>query len=297
MRMHAFHRTQMLLGGEGFERLQHASVCVVGLGGVGSYAAEAIVRAGVGHVTLVDFDDVCLTNINRQLHADRKTVGQMKAQLMYDRAKAINPKVDVRALQLFYNRSTQPQVLDRDYDYVFDCIDNMTAKIHLLSTCVRDDRQVISAMGAGGRLDPTRIQVSDISKTHTDPFARIVRDCLRDLNIDSGVECVWTDESPAKLDEEASAAFRCICPGKSDNEVHSCEERFQVQGSVSWMPPMFGLTMAGVAVNRILGRTLHVDRAERPRGMSPVVGKSGGDRRKELLKSAGYVRSNHKIEV
>ena len=290
MRMHAFHRTQMLVGGEGVERLKHASVCVIGLGGVGSYAAEAVARTGVGHLTLVDFDDVCLTNLNRQLHATRRTVGKMKAGLMAERVAAINPKADVRGLELFYNRDTHEQILDRDYDYVFDCIDNMTAKVHLLSKCHREGRPVIAAMGAGGRMDPTRVQVSDLGKTHTDPFARIVRDCLKDLGITSGIECVWTDEPPQALDTEAKEAFRCICPNKSANEVHSCEQRHQVQGSVSWMPSMFGLTMAGVAVNRMLGRELAVDKEPRPRRQA-AADKPDGKRRRELLASAGFART------
>jgi tRNA threonylcarbamoyladenosine dehydratase len=289
--MHPFHRTELLVGRDGFARLQDAAVCVIGLGGVGSYAAEAVVRAGVGHVTLVDFDDVCITNLNRQLHATRRTVGQKKAALMEARARAIQPKADIRALPVFYGPRTHDQVLDRDYDVVIDCIDNMTAKVHLLSSCVREGRRVLAAMGAGGRMDPTRIRVSDLFETHTDPFARLCRDLLRDLGVREGIEAVWTDEPPQSLDGEAQAAFRCICPNRDENNVHSCESRHMIQGTVSWMPAMFGLTLAGVAVHRILGRELHPpERASGPHKQAPAPNKPTPERRRELLARAGHAR-------
>jgi tRNA A37 threonylcarbamoyladenosine dehydratase len=288
--MHPFHRTELLVGREGYARLGRASVCVIGLGGVGSYATEALVRAGVGHLTLVDFDDVCITNLNRQLHATRQTVGQKKAALMGERARAINPRCDVRVLELFYSRDTHDQILDRDYDYVLDCIDNMTAKVYLLGTCARQGRNVISAMGAGGRLDPTRIQVSDLSETHTDPFARLVRDLLRPLGVTTGIECVWTDEPPNTLDGEAQEAFRCICPNKDQNTVNSCESRHQIQGSSSWMPPMFGMTMAGVVVNRLLERPVRGVEAKPHQRQDPAPGKPTPERKRALLRAAGFTK-------
>lgn len=290
MRMHPFHRTELLVGREGYARLGQASVCVIGLGGVGSYAAEALVRSGVGHLTLVDFDDVCITNLNRQLHATRKTVGRKKAVLMGERAKAINPKCDVRVIEQFYNRETHDEILDRDYDYVLDCIDNMTAKVYLLGSCVRDGRPVISAMGAGGRLDPTRIQVSDLSQTHTDPFARLVRDLLKPLGITSGIECVWTDEPANTLDGEAQDAFRCICPNKDANTVHSCEARHQIQGSVGWMPPMFGMMMAGVVVNRLLDRPVRGAARGGHQRQAPAPGKPTPERKRALLAAGGFAK-------
>ena len=249
--MHPFHRTELLLGGEAWDRLVASRICVIGLGGVGAQAAEAIVRTGVGHVTLVDFDKVCITNVNRQLHATRKTVGKRKAELMAERARHINPRCDARAMVTFYEAETSDAILGEGYDYVLDCIDNMKAKLHLLRTCVARGQPVISAMGAGGRLDPTRVRVSDISRTHTDPFARIVRENLRKSGIRRGVECVWTDEPPHALDPVVQANFRCICPGQDANDKHTCDRRLQVQGTVSWMPAIFGLTMAGTVINRL----------------------------------------------
>ena len=157
--MHPFHRTELLIGGAGYDRLVDARVCVIGLGGVGAQAAEAIVRTGVGHVTLVDFDKVCVTNVNRQLHATRKTVGKRKSALMAERAVHINPKCDVRQLDMFYEAETSDEILGEGYDYVLDCIDNMKAKVHLLRTCIERGQPVISAMGAGGRLERPRRRV------------------------------------------------------------------------------------------------------------------------------------------
>jgi tRNA A37 threonylcarbamoyladenosine dehydratase len=283
-KMHPFHRTELLVGGEGFDALGQARVCVIGLGGVGSYAAEALVRAGVGRVVLVDFDVVCVTNVNRQLHATRKTVGQSKAELMGERCRAINPKAEIVVKPVFYDHSTSDDILGEGHDFVLDCIDNMTAKIHLLRTCVQRGIPVISAMGAGGRMDPTRIRVSDIGKTRIDPFARIVRELLRKDGIETGVECVWTDEAPNDLDAAAQAAFYCICAEK-ENGKHTCDNRLQVQGTVPWMPAMFGMTMAGTVVHRLLGRSLASDAPARPRQRA-MHGKLSAARKRELLAGA-----------
>jgi tRNA A37 threonylcarbamoyladenosine dehydratase len=291
--MHPFQRTEMLVGKSGFEQLRASSVAIIGLGGVGSYAAEAIVRAGVGHVTLVDFDEVCITNLNRQLPALRSTVNTKKAEVVGARARDINPKADIRVLPIFFNRASQDEILDRPFDMVIDCIDNMTAKVHLLATCHKRGIPVLCSLGAGGRMDPTRVRVSDIRDTHTDPFARIVRDLLRDLGITEGIECVWTEESPNTLDAQAQSEFRCICPGKSTNEVHGCESRMMVQGTVPWMPGIFGLTLAGVAVNRMLARPVHdvdVPKKSKHRRMAPVVGRMSRKERKELAEQAGFGR-------
>ncbi len=259
-KMHPFHRTELLLGGDGFDRLTRSFVVVVGLGGVGSYAAEALARSGVGRLRLVDFDRVCVTNVNRQLHATRKTVGKSKAALMEERCRAINPKATIEALPTFYSEETDEQILGDGPDLVLDCIDNMRAKVALLASCTRRNIPVLAAMGAGGRLDPTRVRVSDLSETRIDPFARIVRGRLRhDHGITTGIECVWTDERPHDLDPQAKANFRCICAEK-DNGLHTCDGRLQIQGSVAWMPAIFGLTMAGRAVQRLVAQPIAAER-------------------------------------
>jgi tRNA A37 threonylcarbamoyladenosine dehydratase len=292
MAMHPFHRTELLVGAAGIERLGAARVAVIGLGGVGSYAAEALSRSCIGHLTLVDFDRVCITNLNRQLHATRRTVNQSKAELMGERARSIDPKADVRVIAKFFGKDSADEILapvdGRGFDFVLDCIDNMTAKVHLLESCVLRGIPVISAMGAGGRMDPTRVRLSDLSETTIDPFARLVRDLLRQRGITTGIDCVWSDEPPNDLDGAAQAAFRCICPGKDENTVHGCESRHQVQGSVAWMPAIYGLTMAGLAVNRLVGRTIAPYRPATPvQRDAPYPNKPSRARKQELLRQAG----------
>ena len=260
--MHPFQRTELLLGSPGWARLGAARMMVVGLGGVGSYAAEALVRAGVGHLTLVDFDQVCLTNLNRQLHATRRTIGAAKVGVMAERCRAINPKATIVPEQTFYEAGNSDRLLDPGYDFVLDAIDNVTAKLHLLESCVRRGQPIISAMGAGSRTDPTRIRVTDISRTQKDPFAKVLRKELRARGVTTGIEAVWTDEEPNELDAEVQDAFHCICPN-GDNDHHTCDKRNVVQGTVPWVPAMFGMMMAGTAVNRLLGRpVLSADRED-----------------------------------
>lgn len=258
--MHPFQRTELLLGTAAWERLGAARMMVVGLGGVGSFAAEALVRAGVGHVTLVDFDQVCLTNLNRQLHATRRTIGAAKVGVMAERCRSINPKATIVPEQVFYEEKTSERLLGPRHDYVLDAIDNVTAKIHLLAQCAVRGIPVVSAMGAGGRTDPTRIRVTDLARTQKDPFARVLRKELRARGVTSGIEAVWTDEEPSALDPAVRDAFHCICPS-GDNDHHTCDKRNVVQGTVPWVPAMFGMMMAGTAVNRYLGRpVLSLDR-------------------------------------
>ncbi len=282
--MHPFHRTELLVGATGYDQLSEARVAVIGLGGVGGQAAEALVRSGVGHVTMVDFDKVCVTNVNRQIHATRKTVGKRKSELMAERAKHINPRCDVRALAMFYESKTSDEILGEGFDVVLDCIDNMTAKLHLLKACVARDIPVISAMGAGGRMNPLLVRVTDISKTDVDPFARIVRDQLRQAGIHDGITAVWTEESPNDLDQVAQSNFRCICSGQDENDKHTCESRMQIQGSVAWMPAIFGLTMSASAVHMILDRPM--EESKRRHHRQRPAPKLSRARKKELMAKA-----------
>lgn len=254
--MHPFHRTELIVGRKGWARLQRARVLVVGLGGVGSYAAEAIARAGVGTIGLVDFDDVCVTNLNRQLHAFRRTVGLPKSELMEQRMRAINPRAEVLSWYKFFEESTSQEILEPGWDWVIDCIDNVTAKLHLLQTVPSETTRVVTALGAGSKMDPTRVQVTPLDKTRIDPLARVIRKELRRRDADlSAITAVWSDERPVVLDNDVADAFRCICPG-GDNDHHSCSDRNLIQGTVSFLPSMFGLMAAGVVVNAVAGTPL-----------------------------------------
>ena len=232
---------------------------VVGLGGVGSYAVEGLVRSGVGHITLVDFDVVCVTNSNRQLHATVSTVGKPKAELMAARCKSINPDASIETIVDFYREENAEQLLAGGFDYVIDAIDNVKAKLHLLNACVQRGIPVASSMGAAGRLDPTYIRVEDLCETHMDPFAKDVRKLLKrkygiDTNRPTGITTVFSIEprrDPFDLKyDEASGGFMCVCP-HGENEFHSCDHRNQIDGSVVYVTSIFGMHLAGVVIRRV----------------------------------------------
>ncbi len=254
-----FDRTGRLLGDSGMQRLANARVIVFGLGGVGSYAVEGLVRSGIGHLTLVDFDVVCVTNINRQLHATTSTVGKSKAELLAQRCKQINPDVSVEFVKEFYRAEVSDQLLEGHWDYVVDAIDNVKAKLHLLNECVQRGFKVVSSMGAAGRLDPTVVRVEDLCETHMDPFAKDIRKLLRrkyeiDTNRPTGITAVYSIEprrEPFELKyDDATEGFMCVCP-HGENEFHSCEHRSQIDGSVAFVTSVFGMNIAGVVVRRI----------------------------------------------
>lgn len=253
-----FDRTGRLLGDPAMERLAKSRVIVFGLGGVGSYAAEGLVRSGVGQLTLVDFDTVCVTNGNRQLHATAKTVGKPKAELMAQRCKEINPDAQVQGLREFYRDELADQLLaPGSYDYVVDAIDNVKAKLHLLHRCVSLGIPVVSSMGAAARLDPTAIRVEDLCETHMDPFAKDIRKLLKrkygvPTERPTGITAVYSIEQrrqPLSLRYDADDGFSCVCP--NDNDFHSCEHRNQIDGSVAFVTSVFGMNAAGVVVRRL----------------------------------------------
>jgi len=237
-----FHRLELLIGSAGRARLAAASVAVFGLGGVGSYAAEALVRGGVGRLTLVDFDTVDITNLNRQVHAVEATVGRPKALVMAERCRAIHPQVQVEAVQDFFGADSAGELLDRGYDFVLDCIDHVTAKLLLLEECRKRGLPVISSMGAANKIDPTRILVADIADTTKCRLARIMRKELRRRGIDSGIQVVYSTEE-----------FRPLTDGRrAETEVDHYQQRRAPLGSSSVIPPLFGLTMAGEVLRRLL---------------------------------------------
>jgi len=253
MSLHRFSRTELLVGRSGLERLRNSRVMICGIGGVGSYAAEALGRAGVGQITLVDFDDICLTNVNRQIHALSSTVGQPKVEAMAERLRDINPQAEIIVVKAFFSRENAEQLLASRPDYVLDAIDHFTAKSALITICREHELRVISSMGAANKLDPTKIQVADIGETRNCRMARSMRKILRKAGIESGVQVVYSTEEHRELDPATATACgaECICPNRGD-QVFSCEHRRVILGSISYLPSIFGLTMAGVVVNHLL---------------------------------------------
>lgn len=228
-----FDRMQLLVGAEGLEKLQAASVAVFGVGGVGSYAVEALARAGVGKLTLIDYDDVCVTNINRQIHALDGTIGQPKVAAMAERCRAINPQAEVRVIYQRLTVENSAELLTGNFDYVLDCIDDIGAKLHLLQSCYQQKIPIIASMGAANKLDPAQVQVADLSQTKKCRLARIIRKELRKHGIERGIKVVFSTEE-----------FRPL--------LHAEGERKPLLGSSSWLPPIFGLVMAGEVIQTLL---------------------------------------------
>lgn len=250
--LHRFSRTELLIGSDGLEKLRKSTLAVFGLGGVGGYAAEALCRAGVGRLVLVDFDDVCLTNINRQIHAMSDTVGWPKALLMAERMRRINPDAEIVPCKDFYSAENSGYLLSDRYDYVLDAIDSITSKLHLIGSCRERGLPIVSSMGAAAKLDPTKIRVADIADTHKCRMARIVRKLLKRQGIERGVQVVFsTEERMEDISTDIRCRDGCDCPRKEEAE-YACRHRKVTLGSVSFIPAIFGFTMAGVAVNALL---------------------------------------------
>ncbi len=263
-----FDRTARLLGDDGVARLASATITVFGVGGVGASAAEALVRSGVGRVILVDYDRICVTNVNRQLHAMKGTLGKPKAQVMAERLRLVNPDAAIEARAEFYTAATSARLLVPEPDVVIDAIDHMAAKLHLIATCLRDRLRCVSAMGAAARLDPTAVRIADLSETRIDPFARDLRRNLRrkhgiDCTRPVGVWAVFSEEPPIAPRALAydDGGFRCVCPG-GDNGVNDCEHRNRIEGSVAFVPSVFGAAAASLAVKLLCG--LRLPRPARP---------------------------------
>ncbi len=248
---HRFSRTEILVGLEGIEKLKNSTVMIFGIGGVGSYTAEALARAGVGHLILVDFDEICLTNINRQLHALTSTVGKAKVEVMKERIMEINPKAIVEGIKEFYSGEAAERMLNRPLDYVVDAIDTVTGKVSLIKECLRREIPVISSMGAGNRITAENYRVTDISKTSGDPLAKAVRKLLRKEGIASGVKVVYSSDPPLKpLSGAADCRNNCICPG---GDAH-CAVKKQIPGSISFVPSVVGLLIGGEVTRSLLER-------------------------------------------
>ena len=227
--LNQFSRTELVIGKEGVEKLNNAKVAIFGLGGVGSFVLEGLVRAGIGNFVLIDDDKICLTNLNRQILATRKTVGQAKVEVAKQRILDINPNANVEIYQEFFMPETEG-ILDNSIDYIVDCIDTVTAKIELVVRAEKLNIPIISCMGTGNKLDPTRFEVTDIYKTSICPLAKVMRKELRNRGIKK-LKVVYSKEEPVKLNET---------------------EKKKVPGSISFVPSVAGLIIAGEVVKAIL---------------------------------------------
>ena len=247
----AFSRTQLLLGKAAMERLAGARVAVFGVGGVGGYTVEGLARAGIGALDLIDDDRICLTNINRQIIATRKTVGQYKTDVMAERVRDINPDCTVRTHKTFFMPDTEDQFDFTRYDYVVDAIDTVKGKIALVLKAQAAGTPIISALGAGNKLDPSAFEVADLAKTSVCPLARVMRRELGKRGV-KHLKVVYSKEQPLTPaeDEEISCKYHCVCPPDSKRD---CSIRRQVPGSVSFVPSVMGLIIAGEVVRDLVG--------------------------------------------
>lgn len=243
--LHQFSRTELSIGPEGLDVMKNSTVAVLGIGGVGSIAAEALARTGVGRIVMIDKDVVDITNINRQIHALTTTVGEPKVDLMRDRIKLINPECDTVALRMFYTEETYEQLFQYPLDYIIDASDTISYKIHLIKQCLERKIPIISAMGAANKLDPTRFQVADISKTSVDPIARVVRTKLRKDGIKKGVKVVFSTEEPQKPRVDVTQR---IVPENAP-EIRKAQ---QPPASNAFVPPTVGLIMVSVVVKDLI---------------------------------------------
>lgn len=246
-----FSRTELLLGKEAMEKLFASRVAVFGIGGVGGYVCEALVRSGVGAFDLIDDDKVCLTNLNRQIIATRKTVGKYKAEVMKERILEINPNADVRIHQCFFLPKNAEEFPFEEYDYIVDAVDTVTAKIELVLRAQEKNVPIISSMGAGNKLDASRFKVADIYQTKVCPLAKVMRRELKKRGVEK-LKVVYSEEKPTRPLEDISISCRtnCICPSGAE---HTCTERRDIPGSVAFVPSAAGLIIAGEVVKDLCG--------------------------------------------
>lgn len=233
--LHTFTRTEMVVGTENLEKLKNSKVAIFGVGGVGSYTAEALARTGVGNLVLIDHDEVSLTNLNRQIHATVDTIDKPKVEVMKERILSINPEANVEIFKEVYNADTAEKMLKADYDYVVDAIDMVTSKIDLVVRCQEMNIPIISAMGAANKMDPTKLEVTDIYKTSVCPLAKVLRHELKKRRVKK-LKVVYSKEQPIK-----------------PLPLETSDVRREVPGSVAFVPSVSGLIIASVVVRDIIG--------------------------------------------
>lgn len=248
--LNQFSRTELLLGKEAMERLAKSRVAVFGIGGVGGYVCEALVRSGVGAFDLIDDDKVCLTNLNRQIIATRKTVGKYKVEVMRERILEINPEADVRIHKCFFLPENAEEFAFEEYDYVVDAVDTVTAKISLVMKAQEKNIPIMSSMGAGNKLDASAFRVADIYKTRVCPLAKVMRRELKKRGVKK-LKVVYSEEMPIRPIEDMASSCRtnCICPPGAERK---CTERRAIPGSVAFVPSVAGLIIAGEVVKDLI---------------------------------------------
>ncbi len=244
--LNQFSRTQLILGAANMDILAHSRVAVFGIGGVGGFVVEALARSGIGALDIIDDDRVCLTNINRQIIATRKTVGQYKVDVAEERIHDINPHCEVKKYKCFYMPDTADQFDFSQYDYVVDAIDTVTGKIELVMRAQEAGVKIISSMGAGNKMDPTKFEVADIYKTSVDPLARVMRQALKKRRVKK-LKVVYSKEVPLETVEDMANSCRtgCICP---PGAARTCTQRRSIPGSTSFVPSVVGLIIASEIV-------------------------------------------------
>ena len=244
--LNQFSRTQLLYGQDNMRRLAASRVAVFGIGGVGGYVVEALARSGVGALDLIDDDRVCITNLNRQILATRKTVGKYKVDAAEERIREINPGCEVRTYKTFYLPETQDQFDFHDYDYVVDAIDTVSGKLAIIENAKKAGVPVISSMGAGNKVDPAALEVADIYETSVCPLARVMRRECRKRGIDS-LKVVYSRETPIRPLEDMSISCRqhCVCP---PGTARKCTQRRDIPGSTAFVPSVAGLIIAAEVV-------------------------------------------------
>lgn len=247
-----FSRTELLFGKEAMDKLAGSKVAVFGIGGVGGYVCEALVRSGVGAFDLIDDDKVCLTNLNRQIIATRSTVGKYKTDVMRDRMIDINPNVEVEVHKCFFLPENADDFPWDSYDYVVDAVDTVTAKIALVMKCKEKNIPIISSMGAGNKLDGSQFKVADIYKTKVCPLAKVMRRELKKRGVKK-LKVVYSEEIPTRPIEDMAIICRnnCICPPGAE---HKCTERRDIPGSVAFVPSVAGLIIAGEVAKDLIRR-------------------------------------------
>ena len=246
---HALSRTELLIGKEGLDKLRNSKVIVFGVGGVGSFTVEALARAGVGTLILVDDDTVCLTNLNRQIHATYDTLGKVKVDVMKERILSINKKCNVITHQIFVTKENIPEIIDDDVDYVVDAIDTVSAKIALAEYCTSKGIKIISSMGTGNKVDPTQFKITDIYKTKVCPLAKVMRYELKRRGVKK-LKVLYSEEIPTKpkTEDVVTCKTGCVCTGGTKK----CAAKRQIPGSISFVPPVAGMIIGGEVIKDII---------------------------------------------